>query len=291
MKDQVQALVRPIESVTMSDIDTLPDKSEALAQRVKTLLNVERSAAVLVFGPRGSGKTSFALHLARRIQSEFRNLRSRFINCAYVALYPDFADEGVALEDIEADLHGPPTNWLLILDELDAIGRSRPLSKRSSHIWAKIAVILENSRGETSNAIIATCQDPSLLDRAVVDKFDFIHYMAPVSLTEIQALLADVRPKIRNIDRMTAKIVSESVTRILAESNVERVAPHAFLKAYADFPRMNAPKTDPEAIARYVCTAGSSALLDQGSFRAYEDSNQQFILRSNLLNSLDTLDS
>ncbi len=272
------------------------DRVTKLVAQISSLVRIQGSASLLIFGPAGAGKTSLAISIVGQLGSQMPKLRRVRVDCENIALLPDvrgkWADELAERSEAEATLFkGRPKGWLVVLDHLDALTRDRSLSPVSARIWESVQSIWHASRESDSGAnptvIIGTCRDPSTMPAQMLDRFDLMHYLAPLALNEVEGLIGDVVISSQLLDAGQARIVAANVSRLLADSKVARVGAGGFLRGLSEGVRWETPETGtPDDFARRICVAGSASLFDQHTVSTYESRNQPYIDQSDLLSRL-----
>ena len=141
-------------------------------------LETNREGRLLCFGPPGTGKTEFALHLARKLDTPLLQFRASDILGPYVGM----TEQKLARAFSQAKEEGA----IMLLDEIDSLLRSRD---NATHSWEvtqvnELLIQMENFRG----VLIACTNHKRSLDNAAARRFDLkigFDYMTPEHAWEL----------------------------------------------------------------------------------------------------------
>ncbi len=285
-----RGFLRPLSKAGTSDYRVwFEDRSDRLWGQVQSLVRSKGSASVLIFGPRGTGRTSFAVEIAQRAIADLPGLRHFFVDCGSLSIIPDITDRKLLDEKVRALSGQPKGGWLLLLEELDALKRDRTLSELSASIWARIRSIWLSTDFSYNRIVLATAQDPSTIDPTLLERINLMHYLAPVPSKDLRSLVSTVVSPSASIPQARIDTIAGEVAKLLSGAHVQRVAPNAFLRAFWEgVGQPGAARMTPAAVAKHVCAAGSAAFFDSATVAKYERENQPFIVQSKFLDSVSS---
>jgi SpoVK/Ycf46/Vps4 family AAA+-type ATPase len=196
---------------------------------------LQNETKVLLFGPPGTGKTSFAYALAGDLGMPILHVYIDTLISSYLG------ETGKNIRSIFQE--AAKTHCILLLDEFDAIAKQRDDMQELGELKRVVTVLLQNiDEFAADNILIAATNHEHLLDKAIWRRFDYqinLNFLDKKSLIDLYKLfLKDVQKDIDydlladlsiGISGSTVKkIVNTAMKRNLLNSNKNKIQESIF---------------------------------------------------------------
>lgn len=172
-------VVPPKQEVTFDEIIGLEDAKRTIKQDLIYPLqfperferyNLKVGATTLLYGPSGTGKTTFAKAVASTVSVPFINVRCGDLVNSFIG--ETGKNIGRLFEDVRRFIREQRTSVVLFMDEFDEIARSRDSDNKTAQeaVPALLAQLDGFETDDSDMIIIAATNFAELIDRAIMDR-------------------------------------------------------------------------------------------------------------------------